>query len=103
MSTAVPIAVLRAVAWVVLVLMTGYGLFLLARAFVEMGSGAVGSFFAVVVLAASVPFIIGGILSWAFIMAFAGGVEAVVQLRDMKRDEIEYAEYLEDDDQQDYE
>jgi hypothetical protein len=86
-TVVVPIAVLRVVAWLLLFIMEGYGLYLLLRAFVG-GGNTVGIFGSLFSLLASVPFLISGVLSWAFLMAFAGGVEALLELRDMKRAEL---------------
>ena len=86
-TVVVPIAVLRVVAWLLLFIMEGYGLYLLSRAF-YVGGNTVGIFIPVFPLLGSVPFLISGVLSWAFLMPFAGGVEALLELRDMKRDEL---------------
>lgn len=91
MTTAVPVAVLRAFAWVVLLLSNAFAVYLLVRAFTEPTSSVTfrtspGSTVSVDVagILVSIPFFAGGIILWAGLLAFAGAVEAVVQIRDLQ-------------------
>ena len=93
MSTAIPVAFLRIFAWIILIATSVYGLFLLIAAALRPITSAASVIADVVGILVGVPVIVGGILIWAFLLAFAGGVEAVVELRDMKRNELDEAEY----------